>query len=229
MSRDCVVNSHLPCKVSVVVGPGKGHCDHSPAHTRSVQHSDRLRVETGERSVRLVAGTQSVPDNQPNIWSIGGGLVCLSSHSPTTEVVDAFQQDWRRVKGYANPPWCLIGCVLNKIRTQEAQVMLVAPAWKGQAWYPVLLVVMLRDYPHLIPPQESLVQREGVQRISEITPQLAMWLVLGRDTESASFLLKLRTSCSPPVERSPHSHTNPTLASGPAGVRNGVMIPFQDL
>ena len=64
---DRVVSPHLPCEVSVVVGPGKGHCDHSPAHTRSVQHSGSLRVETGERSIRLDAGTRSVPDNQPNI------------------------------------------------------------------------------------------------------------------------------------------------------------------
>ena len=39
---------------------------------------------------------------------------------PLAEAVDAFQQDWKKVKGYANPPWCLIGRVLNKIRTQEA-------------------------------------------------------------------------------------------------------------
>ena len=42
---------------------------------------------------------------------------------PLAEAVDAFQQDWKRVKGYANPPWCLIGRVLNKIRTQEAQMI----------------------------------------------------------------------------------------------------------
>ena len=36
------------------------------------------------------------------------------------------------VRGYANPPWCIIGRVLNKIRAQKAQVVLVAPVWKGQ-------------------------------------------------------------------------------------------------
>ena len=104
-------------------------------------------------------------------------------------------------------------------------MILVAPVWKGQTWYPVLLEI-LRDYTRLIPPQESLLQREGVQRIPEITPQLANGPVSGRDTESVSFLQKLRTSCSPPGERSPHSHTNPTLASGLTGMQNEVVIPF---
>ena len=60
---------------------------------------------------------------------------------PLAEATDGFQQDWRRVRGYANSPWCLIGRVLNKIWAQEAQVVLVAPVWKGQAWYPVLTVL----------------------------------------------------------------------------------------
>ena len=147
---------------------------------------------------------------------------------PLAEAVDAFQQDWKRVKGYANPPWCLIGRVLNKIRAQEAQVILVTPVWKGQAWYPVLLG-MLRDYPRLIPPQKSLLQREGVQKVPEMTPQLAVWPVSGRDIESASFLQKLWTSCSLPGGQSLLSHMSPSLESGLAGVHNGVLIPFQDL
>ena len=88
---------------------------------------------------------------------------------PLAEAVDAFQQDWSEVKGFANPPWCLIGHVLNKIRSQEAQVVLVAPVWKSQAWYPVVLE-MLMDYPRLIPPQEGLLRRGEERRVTEIIP-----------------------------------------------------------
>ena len=58
---------------------------------------------------------------------------------PQAEAVDAFQQDWSQLKGHANPPWCLVGRVLSKVRTEEAQLVLVAPVWRGQSWYPVLL------------------------------------------------------------------------------------------
>ena len=73
---------------------------------------------------------------------------------PQAAAVDAFQQDWSQLRGYANPPWCLMGRVLSKVESQQAQVILVAPVWRAQTWYPVLLR-MLRDYPRLLSPQEA--------------------------------------------------------------------------
>jgi len=63
--------------------------------------------------------------------------------------VDAFQQDWSQLRGYANPPWCLVGRVLSKVESDQAQVVLVAPVWRAQTWYPLLLR-MLRDCPRLL-------------------------------------------------------------------------------
>lgn len=51
---------------------------------------------------------------------------------PSAEATDAFLQDWTTVKGFANPPWNLIPCVLTKTQTQGAEIILVAPAWKAQ-------------------------------------------------------------------------------------------------
>ena len=147
---------------------------------------------------------------------------------PLAEAVDAFQQDWSEVKGFANPPWCLIGHVLNKIRSQEAQVVLVAPVWKSQAWYPVVLE-MLMDYPRLIPPQEGLLRRGEERRVTEIIPQLAVWPVSGKDIETVTFLQRLQSSCWPPGGRNPPSPMSPCLENGPAGVLKGVVIPFQVL
>ena len=65
---------------------------------------------------------------------------------PLAEATDAFTQQWEKFRGYANPPWCLVGRVLSQVERQQAQVILVAPVWKGQSWYPVLLE-MLYDYP----------------------------------------------------------------------------------
>ena len=50
---------------------------------------------------------------------------------PLAEATDAFQQDWGPLKGFSNPPWCLIGRVLSQVMGQKAQVILVAPIWKG--------------------------------------------------------------------------------------------------
>ena len=49
------------------------------------------------------------------------------------EVTVTFLQDWKDVKGYANPPWNLIRRVLSKVEEQEAEEILIAPIWTSQA------------------------------------------------------------------------------------------------
>ena len=41
---------------------------------------------------------------------------------PQAVAVDAFQQDWSLLRGYANPPWCLVGRVLSKVESKQAQL-----------------------------------------------------------------------------------------------------------
>ena len=65
---------------------------------------------------------------------------------PFAEGTDAFLQTWSDFKGFANPPWNLIPRVLKKVQSQEADVTLVAPVWKTQPWY-ALLITMLVDWP----------------------------------------------------------------------------------
>ena len=63
---------------------------------------------------------------------------------------DAFLQDWTTVKDFANPPWNLVQRVLAKTQNQGAEVILVAPLWKSQPWYPLLLSLLV-DWPRLLP------------------------------------------------------------------------------
>ena len=57
------------------------------------------------------------------------------------------------MKGLSSPTCCVIGRVLNLACHQQ-----VALAWRGQAWYPVLLR-MLWDFSRLIAPALDLIQR----------------------------------------------------------------------
>ena len=58
---------------------------------------------------------------------------------PYAIATDAFLQDWSKNTGFANPPWALIARVLAQVQAHKAQVVLVAPVWKTQPWYPTLL------------------------------------------------------------------------------------------
>ena len=47
---------------------------------------------------------------------------------------------------YANPPWTLIGRVLDKIAKDGARVLLVTQHWQEAPWYELLLKLTVRSY-----------------------------------------------------------------------------------
>jgi hypothetical protein len=77
------------------------------------------------------------------------------NHDPAAAAIDAFQQSWKDLKGYANPPFCLIGRILHKLRQEQATITLVAPIWTTAHWFPDLLAMTL-DRPFLLPDQQDL-------------------------------------------------------------------------
>ncbi len=147
---------------------------------------------------------------------------------PQAAATKAFTQDWSLTRGYANPPWNLIGRVLSQARLQQAELVLVAPVWRAQTWYPVLLG-MLTATPQLIPPEEDLIQPTHPINQPEVTPQLAVWVISGNGTKSANFRKRLQASYSPHGDRCLPNLMTPFLASGSAGVVKGTQIPFQVL
>ena len=54
-------------------------------------------------------------------------------------------QNWTSVRGFSNPPWCLIHHCLTKLKKQTAQMVLITPLWKTQPWYPILLELLEED------------------------------------------------------------------------------------
>ena len=84
---------------------------------------------------------------------------------PFVEATEAFLQDWTTVKDFANPPWNLVQRVLTKTQNQGAEVILVAPVWKSQPWYP--LMSLLVDWPRLLPKQDMVTESVPIM------PQLA--------------------------------------------------------
>jgi len=50
------------------------------------------------------------------------------------EATDAFRQSWANENGYANPPFNLIGQVLQKVIRDQAKITIVVPVWKPASW-----------------------------------------------------------------------------------------------
>ena len=68
--------------------------------------------------------------------------------------------NWNGLKAYANPPWNMISRVLGQVRQPEATIVLVAPVWKTQTWYSLLLTLLIQER-LLIPQKKGLPLGEG--------------------------------------------------------------------
>ena len=60
--------------------------------------------------------------------------------------VDAFSMNWDKKVLYMFPPFSVIPRILQKIQMDQAEVVLVAPIWKTQTWWPHLLKLLCQDW-----------------------------------------------------------------------------------
>ena len=56
---------------------------------------------------------------------------------------DAMRIPWIGWRGYAFPPFVLISRILRKVREEKSMILLIAPVWESQPWYPALLSMLL--------------------------------------------------------------------------------------
>ena len=89
---------------------------------------------------------------------------------------DSFCLEWNSGLLYAFLPIPLLPKVLKKIRTDQAQVILVAPDWAGRVWYPELLGMSISPLIRL-PLREDLLsqQQERVLLPNLRTRHLHAW------------------------------------------------------
>lgn len=117
---------------------------------------------------------------------------------PYSQATDAMQQDWSQKFLYAFPPFCLINRVLQKVRHEESQcILIITPTWHTQPWYPVLLQMII-EAPILLPRKNILLKNPSGSvhpLIGNKTLRLAAWKISGKKlswsgiSESASKLI----------------------------------------
>ena len=122
----------------------------------------------------------------------------------------------------------LVGRVLNRVQKQQITLVLVAPVWKSQPWYPILLD-MLVDFPVLLPHKKDLIIPTHPESVPATFPQLAAWLISGNASRTKKFLRKAQSCCLHHGDRSLQNPMTHYSESGLTGVINDTPILFQDL
>ena len=145
--------------------------------------------------------------------------------------VDALSIPWGRLNLYMFPPFTLIPRCLNKLRTEKASGLLIAPVWSNQVWFPQLLGSLV-DIPLLLPPLQDIVTSVTGQAhplVLEGHLPLAAWPVSGETFDQEDFRRGLSRSSDSHGGAPPSVRTQVLGECGAAGVVGGVQIPFQPL
>jgi hypothetical protein len=148
----------------------------------------------------------------PNLQTVGHPTVDLfasrTSHQldnymsfkmdPGATATDAFQQPWENMLPYAFPPFSLVGRVLKKVNNHQCDMILVAPVWPCQPWYPLLLE-MCTETPLLILQKQNLLQNpkgefHPLLRRGGRGLQLAAWKISGDVCKQRVFQMKQSNS-----------------------------------
>ena len=91
---------------------------------------------------------------------------------PGAMLTDAFQTSWKELEGYAFPPFALIGRCLQKVRAEQSTIVFVAPIWRNQVWFPMLLDLAVELPPPPTPQQQSFVRPQESSTPSSVHQQI---------------------------------------------------------
>ena len=213
------------------------------APARQIECARRLRVPPPIRLQRLETESRDLFTTECLVWSFYDRPVCLTLEQasepffswrpdPLALAVDALAHSWGQEHPYAFPPFALIGHCLQKVcREQTRSLLLIAPIWPAQIWYPLLLS-MLSNNPVILPSSPDLLlnpQQEQHPLILNGHLTLAAWPISGICSLTREFHRRVQTSSASPGGREQQNPMNPLGNVGSAGVTNGTQIPFLHL
>ena len=73
---------------------------------------------------------------------------------PEAEVIDAFSVSWTDLKFYAFPPFNCVQRVLQKVRHDQAEGIILVPNWATQIWFHMLTDMTVAFL--ILPPRSSM-------------------------------------------------------------------------
>ena len=223
-SNHCVGNGRLS-KDTMDVVSGTKHPHHSPAPDRYTKPHCRCGVSDNGGSVRLETEPDLVQENGQSLWSNRSRPICILPDCP---VPSLFQLAARFL---CSSNRCIFaglvsdtGICRSSVELDRASPVTGSGATGlyhsgGTSLEDTTLVPTISRYAEGIPLSAQTPSDNAESRLRESSPQLVVWPISGRDTESMSFRRKLPTFCSNPGELRQINLTTHSSGSGIAGVR----------
>lgn len=143
--------------------------------------------------------------------------------------MDALSIHWQETGNYAFPPWILIPKVIQKIRCQQVELVLITPMWPKKNWYSHL-TQMSTEFPILLPDQQKILKTvKGDPPKLDKKFNLVAWKVSGIESQVREFQRKLQKSSQIKTGSQPGIFMNTIGNNGIAGAIEEAFLPFQHL
>ena len=99
---------------------------------------------------------------------------------PRSWAIDSLTLPWTGLLAYAFPPFPILGKVLRKARADLPRMILIAPLWPAQPWFPDLLELShVAPVPLEIGPRDLVQPRSGIPHGNPAMLHLHAWLLCG--------------------------------------------------
>ena len=213
------------------------HYSNSRAPTRSMQHIGRLRVEDAAVISGVDVGQLNLWQSTTEVGSMRFRPLCIQIEQSVAEVSKLAPRSIRcgntcipdvvdkgtrvRLSRIA-----LIGKSLQKVRQEGSSLVLIAPTWSTQHWYPILLETLI-DYPVPLLVDQSLLWdlfNRPHSLLLRNQLQLAAWKVSGPTTLQRDFQSMLQLSSYQDGARELTLPTSQPGVNGTAGVWQSLFL-----
>ena len=221
IKRNIIISAqHIPGKENLV------------ADTLSREFSSNLEWSVDIDIFNQITNMTFVPDIDLFASRLNAKTDCFVSWHPEpgAMAVDAFSISWANLKCYAFPPFSLLTQVLAKIRNDKALVLLIAPVWTTQNWYPLLLQLAV-EQPILLPRKDNLLTLPHNQELHPLKDSLRLvaWILSGDRLQTEAFLMMQSQSSVHPGPLGLINSTTQPGRNGVAGASKGKLIYFRHL
>ena len=140
----------------MAVVPGEEPVHHSRTPSWGGQHCSRRRIQGDSINCGVAIAPSNIPANTRMPRQLQHRSV---RNSPQCSIETVCELETRprepmpysyRGTGGRDTPFCLIGRCVKKVREDRESLILVAPVWRSQQWFPALLELLV-DFPLILP------------------------------------------------------------------------------
>jgi len=155
-------------------------------------------------------------------------IYCSPVPDLNAEAIDAFSISWEGLVAYAFPPTIMVPKLLSKVQKENCVIILVAPLWPRQSWFPLLLKLLVA-LPLKLPLRDDLLsQNRGRDWHPDPTVlNLVAWKLSRSVRLKKDFQNALQKLWHQPDEIALQTRMMQGLSDTTVGVEKDMLIPLQ--